>query len=135
MSLGEDVTSLTMNQQVQFTASKGIYISIAAGNDHEPANKYSPGNANGTNIYTVSAVDSLDNFASFSNYGNDVVDYAAPGVKILSTYSNGRYAYLSGTSMAAPHVAGLLLLKGRGITSSGTANNDPDGVPDPIAHY
>jgi subtilisin family serine protease len=41
---------------------------------------------------------------------------------------------MSGTSMAAPHVAGLLLLKGNAITSSGTALNDPDGTPDRIAH-
>jgi subtilisin family serine protease len=135
MSLGEDVSSPALNQQVQATAAKGIFIAIAAGNDHEAANKYSPGNTNGTNIYTVSAVDSLDNFASFSNYGNDVVDYAAPGVRILSTYYEGRYAYMSGTSMAAPHLAGLLLLRGRNITSSGSAINDPDGSPDPIAHY
>ena len=135
MSLGEEVNSPTLNQQVQYTASKGILISVAAGNDGEAANKYSPGNANGQNIYTVSAVDSLDHFASFSNFGNDVVDYAAPGVRILSTFSNGRYAYLSGTSMAAPHVAGLLLLRGRNLTVSGTAVNDPDGTPDPIAHF
>ena len=77
----------------------------------------------------------LDNFASFSNYGNDVVDYAMPGVRILSTFMGGRYAYMSGTSMAAPHMAGLLLLKGRNFTISGTAKNDPDGTPDPIAHY
>ena len=135
MSLGEQVTSATLNQQVQNTASRGIYIAIAAGNDGKAANQYSPGNANGSNIFTVSAIDSLDRFAGFSNYGNDVVDYAAPGVRILSTYSNGRYAYLSGTSMATPHVAGLLLLKGRNIVTSGTAKNDPDGTPDPIAHY
>jgi subtilisin len=135
MSLGEDVSSPTLIQQVQNTASRGIYIAIAAGNDAEPANKYSPANANGTNIYTVSAIDSTDKFASFSNYGNDVVDYAAPGVRILSTFSNGRYAYLSGTSMAAPHMAGLLLLKGNNITTSGYAVNDPDGVADPIGHY
>ncbi len=135
LSLGEEVTSAVLNEQVQNTAGRGIYIAIAAGNDGEAANKYSPGNTNGTNIYTVSAIDSLDRFASFSNFGNDVVDYAAPGVHILSTYSEGRYAYLSGTSMAAPHMAGLLLLKGRAINTSGTAKNDPDGTPDPIAHY
>ena len=114
MSLGEEISSPTLIQQVQYTASRGIYLALAAGNEHTTANKYSPGNANGLNIYTISAIDSLDNFASFSNYGNDVVDYAAPGVRILSTYSEGRYAYMSGTSMATPHVAGLLLLKGRG---------------------
>jgi len=135
MSLGEVANSPTLIDQVRNTASKGIYIAIAAGNDAEPANKYSPGNANGTNIYTVSAVDSLDQFAPFSNYGNDVVDYAAPGVHVQSTFSNGRYAILSGTSMAAPHMAGLLLLKGSNISTSGFAKNDPDNQPDPIAHY
>jgi subtilisin len=135
MSLGEDVTSATLDQQVRNTASKGIFIAIAAGNDSQPAINYSPGRANGPNIYTVSAIDSLDNFASFSNYGNDAVDVAAPGVKILSTYLNNRYAIMSGTSMATPHVAGLLLLKGNNITHSGIAINDPDGTPDPIAHF
>lgn len=133
MSLGEDITSEALDQQVKYTASLGILLAIAAGNDSKPAVQFSPGRANGTNIYTVSAIDSLNNFASFSNYGNDVVDFAAPGVRILSTYTDGRYARLSGTSMAAPHVAGLLLLRGRNISSSGTALNDPDGVPDPIA--
>ncbi|MEO6732329.1 MAG: S8 family serine peptidase [Ferruginibacter sp.] len=134
LSLGEEESSAILIQQVQHTASRGIYLAIAAGNEHDLANKTSPANANGPNIYTVSAVDSLDRFASFSNYGNDVVDYAAPGVRILSTFSEGRYAYLSGTSMAAPHMAGLLLLKGSAISTSGYAVNDPDGVPDPIAH-
>lgn len=136
MSLGDDDgISPTLDQQVISTSNRGILIAIAAGNDHELANKYSPGRANGPNIFTVSAIDSLDNFASFSNYGNDVVDYAVPGVRILSAYLNNRYAYMSGTSMAAPHMAGLLLLKGRNITTSGFAKNDPDGTADPIAHY
>ncbi len=135
MSLGEEIVSPSLDQQVQNTASKGILIAIAAGNDSKPAINFSPGRANAANIYTVSAIDSLDNFASFSNYGNDAVDVAAPGVAIISTFTQGRYAKMSGTSMAAPHVAGLLLLRGRNITTSGTANNDPDGTPDPIAHY
>ncbi|MDP4262512.1 MAG: S8 family serine peptidase [Bacteroidota bacterium] len=135
MSLGADTVSQILDQQVENTAARGILIAIAAGNDKLPAHNFSPGRANGTNIYTVSAIDSLDRFASFSNYGNDVVDVAAPGVSILSTYLNGRYAIMSGTSMAAPHVAGLLLLRGKNMSSSGTAKNDPDGTPDPIAHY
>jgi len=134
MSLGEDQTSSILDAQVQGTAARGIFIAIAAGNDNKPASQFSPGRVNGTNIYTVSAVDSLDNFASFSNYGNDVVDFAAPGVQILSTYLNGQYATFTGTSMAAPHVAGLLLLKGKNLTSSGNSKNAPDGVPYPIAH-
>jgi subtilisin len=136
MSVGDDDgISDILDQQVKNTAAKGIYFAIAAGNDHKLANTTSPARANGSTIYTVSAIDSLDNFASFSNYGNDVVDYAVPGVRILSTYMGNKYAYMSGTSMAAPHMAGLLLLKGANISTSGTAKNDPDGTPDPIAHF
>ena len=135
MSVGGESGSDILDQQVKNTAARGIYFAVAAGNDNKLANLNSPARVNASNVYTISAIDSLDNFASFSNYGNDVVDFAAPGVRILSTWMDNKYAYASGTSMAAPHVAGLLLLRGRDITSSGLAKNDPDGTPDPIAHY
>lgn len=133
MSLGLEGISATLDREVLAAANEGILFAIAAGNDGKPANGFSPGHVNHANIFTVSAVDSTGRFASFSNYGNDAVDVAAYGVKILSTYLNGKYATMSGTSMAAPHVAGLLLIKGTNIPKYGVASNDPDGVADPIA--
>jgi subtilisin len=133
MSLGLEGISPTLDREVKAAADKGILFAIAAGNDSKLANTSSPGRVNHANVFTVSAVDSTGKFASFSNYGNDAVDVAAYGVRILSTYMNGRYAILSGTSMAAPHVAGLLLIRGNNIPTYGVASNDPDGISDPIA--
>ena len=114
-------------------ASAKVKFSLAAGNDGANANNSSPARANGNNIYTISAVNISDTFASWSNYGNPPVDYAAPGVSINSTWKNGGYNTISGTSMAAPHVAGILLLGA--IKTSGNAINDPDGKADPIASH
>ena len=132
LSFGADGTSDILDRYVTSIASKGVYFSIAAGNEETNASKSSPARVNAPNVFTVSAIDSLDRFADFSNYGNDVVDFAGPGVQIISTYSNGRYAKLSGTSMAAPHIAGLLLLNGRNIKTAGFAKSDPDGEADKI---
>jgi subtilisin family serine protease len=130
MSLGGGANT-TLDNAVKNAASKGIKFALAAGNSGDDANKYSPARVNGTNIYTVSAIASNDCLTSWSNYGNPPVDYAAPGASILSTKKGGGTTTMSGTSMAAPHVAGLLLV---GLRSDGKACNDPDGNPDPIAH-
>ncbi len=131
MSLGGP-TSQALDDAVIAAASKGVKFALAAGNESTHANNSSPARANHSNIYTVSAMDINDRFASFSNYGNPPVDVCAPGVSIKSTWKGGAYNTISGTSMASPHVAGLLLLGN--ITYDGTVNNDPDGNADPIAH-
>lgn len=130
MSLGGGV-SPTLDQAV-LNASTVLPFSLAAGNESDDANNHSPARANGANVYTISAVDSQDILASWSNYGNPPVDYAAPGVSVLSTWKGGGLNTISGTSMATPHVAGLLLLGP--VNSSGAAIGDPDGTADPIAH-
>lgn len=131
MSLGGPV-SQALDDAVVAAASKGIKFALAAGNESTNANNSSPARANHNNIYTVSAMDSNDNFASFSNYGNPPVDFCAPGVGITSTWKGGAYNTISGTSMASPHVAGLLLLGN--VSTDGYVKNDPDGNADPIAH-
>lgn len=128
MSLGGPVSSALDDAVI--AASAKVMFSIAAGNESTNANNSSPTHVNGPNIYTISAMGQADAWASFSNYGNPPVDYCEPGVSIYSCYKGGGYATLSGTSMAAPHMAGLLLLGT--VKTDGTVNGDPDGKPDSI---
>jgi len=137
MSLGGGV-STALDNAVVAAAATGVKFALAAGNESENANNHSPARANGPNVYTVSsfakgtsATDTDDPWSSFSNFGNPPVDFAEPGSAIPSTYKGGGYATLSGTSMATPHLAGILLTRSS-PASGGTVDGDPDGNPDTI---
>jgi subtilisin family serine protease len=131
MSLGGGL-STTLDNAVKSAATAGVYFALAAGNEAQNANNVSPGRANGTRIYTVSAMDINSRYASFSNFANPPIDICAPGVNIESTWTGGGYKSISGTSMATPHVAGVLLINGGTFTTQGTVLNDPDGNADRI---
>lgn len=121
-----------LDQAVIAAAAAGYYVAIAAGNSSANAANYSPAGVDAPRVYTASAIDNRDVFARYSNWGSPI-DFAEPGSSILSTYKGGTYATLSGTSMAAPHLAGILLLHGGAAPyKGGTAIRDPDGSLDNI---
>jgi subtilisin family serine protease len=118
MSLGGTADSQTLHDAVNYAAdTKGLLVVSSAGNcgdSYYPYNGCSYINqplypAAYSNVMAVAAVNSSDAKASFSNQGS-YVDIAAPGVSIYNTYKNDGYIYESGTSQAAPHVAGLAAL-------------------------
>ena len=119
MSLGAEFGNATLEDAINYAWDRGVVVVAAAGN-------------NGTNIpfypaaypsvVAVASTDMFDNLAPSSDYG-DWVDVAAPGGNIYSTLPNNRYASLSGTSVASPHVAGLA-----GLVFARVADSDGDGL-------
>ncbi|MEN8120030.1 MAG: S8 family peptidase [Bacteroidota bacterium] len=132
MSLGGGVYQ-PLDDAVYAASQKGLFFALAAGNEEDDALNHSPARVNGQYIWTISAMDVNDDFAYFSNYGTPV-DYCMPGVSVYSTHKDGGYATYSGTSMAAPHMCGVLLLTNGNPSTDGYVNGDPDGDADPIGH-
>ncbi|MFD2999453.1 S8 family serine peptidase [Pontibacter toksunensis] len=131
MSLGSGM-STTLDNAVKAAAAKGILFAIAAGNSGVDCYETSPARVDAPGVYTVSAIDNFNRLWERSNYGTSV-DVAAPGVNVTVTTKGGSIGGgASGTSMAAPHVAGVLLLRGT-VPSQGTITGDKDNTPDPIA--
>ena len=107
-SWGSEANDLALKNAI---TNSGVLFVAAAGNRTVGANNdvtpIYPASFTSSNIISVAAVDNRGRLASFSNYGALSVDVGAPGVGIYSTFPSSNYAFANGTSMAAPHVAGI----------------------------
>ncbi len=145
MSLGGGYSS-SLNAGVRNLNDSGVFVSLAAGNENRDACTTSPASASGT--LAVAASDRAGQRASFSNFGSCVDLYAA-GVGVTSTWLSGGTRSISGTSMAAPHAAGVAALykSARGdVTSSslltwltgaattGAVAGNPSGTPNRLLY-
>jgi len=113
-SWGGGGASTSVQAAIERCRSAGILFVAAAGNESNNNDSFAsyPASYTSDNIVSVAATTKSDGLASFSNYGLVSVDLGAPGEGIYSTVSssNNAYATYSGTSMATPHVAGVLAL-------------------------
>ena len=117
LSLGSDSDVEMIRSAIDYAESKNVLIVAAAGNDGPYVGSIDYPSAQ-VNVIAVGAIDSLEAIPNWSSRGSNTdtklgvieekdIEFGAPGVNIESTWKNGGYAILSGTSMAAPFVSGL----------------------------
>lgn len=109
-SWGGGGRSEALNEAIKRAADKGIVFTAAAGNSssNNDASEAYPANYDQPNVISVAALTAQNGLASFSSYGKSKVHIAAPGHNVLSTVPGNKYDVYSGTSMATPHVSGVI---------------------------
>ncbi|HAA15085.1 MAG TPA: peptidase S8 [Cytophagales bacterium] len=112
-----------------FSLDNQSLVAIAAGNDASNAALYQPACVNSSRIVTVASMTCGGSFSSFSNYNMNPVDYIATGSSVYSTWVGGGYRTISGTSMATPHVAGIMLSRNAKPRTSGSVSNRGESYP------
>jgi subtilisin family serine protease len=105
---GDDGTGGALKDAIARAGAAGVLVVAAAGNDgtNNDSEPFFPASYNLENMVNVAATNETDGLAFFSNTGARSVHVGAPGTNIYSTVPGSKYAKLSGTSMACPHVAG-----------------------------
>jgi subtilisin family serine protease len=139
ISLAGTMASSTVQSAVNYAWNKGTVVFAAAGNNGNSTPNYP---AACDKVMAVSATNSDDSFASFSNYGS-WIDLSAPGNNILTTSNGGGYSYWYGTSFASPVAAGVGALvfgvnpslSAGGLVSLLEANSDDLGTAGYDAYY
>lgn len=107
MSFGGERYSKYLAEAIAYAQLNGVLVVVSAGNEGKDVASYYP--SSDERVIVVSATDQLDRVATFSNTGK-TIDLAAPGVQILSSIPNNRYARMDGTSMATPFVSAAAAL-------------------------
>ena len=122
LSLGGDFPSLEIETAIEYADAQGVIVVMAAGNSGDETPIYPASYADEYGI-AVGAIDEDGDMADFSNHaGSDTLTYVtAPGVDIYSTLPDNRYDSYSGTSMATPHVSGVVALM---LSADPTLEND-----------
>lgn len=120
---------VSLYDEIKRWKDAGMLFVAAAGNStiNSDVSPQYPASYELDNVLSVAALDSNGSLASYSNYGATTVDIAAPGSSIASTYPGNKYTYLSGTSMACPHVSGAAALL-KAYSASLTATQIKDAI-------
>ncbi len=129
MSFSFVASSAELARAVEYGQQQGVVMVASAGNNNSSAPSY-PAALPG--VIGVGSTNNFDQRSSFSNYGPSLVWVAAPGEQVVTTYPNGTYAAVSGTSFSAPMVAGtvaLLLDRGRPVNQNQARDVLRESIP------